>query len=39
MRGWPLPMEDPDHMPIDIVLSQKIPMPPKKSEWIVSNHH
>ncbi|KAF8381658.1 hypothetical protein PRIPAC_70800, partial [Pristionchus pacificus] len=31
MRGWPLPMEDPDHMPLDIVLSQKIPMPPKKN--------
>ncbi|GMR33273.1 hypothetical protein PMAYCL1PPCAC_03468, partial [Pristionchus mayeri] len=29
MRGWPLPMTDPDHVPIDIILSEKIPMPAK----------
>ncbi|GMT03522.1 hypothetical protein PENTCL1PPCAC_25696, partial [Pristionchus entomophagus] len=29
MRGWPLPMEDPDNIPLDIILREKIPVPPK----------
>ncbi|GMT34144.1 hypothetical protein PFISCL1PPCAC_25441, partial [Pristionchus fissidentatus] len=30
MRGWPLPISDPDHVPIDILLAEKIPFPAKK---------